>query len=123
MAAAKVYLDEDVHPFIAEALRLRGWEALTTSAARRRGAGDRDQVRFATESGYAFLTYNVRDLPRIHYEMLAAGEHHSGIIVAVQDDPRRTIRALLNLLANVSAEALCDSLVYANSWTEGQPLP
>ena len=33
MAAAKVYLDEDVHPFIADALRLRGWEALTTREA------------------------------------------------------------------------------------------
>jgi hypothetical protein len=121
MGAAKVYLDEDVHLFIADALRLRGWQALTTNDAGRRGAGDRDQVRFATENGYAFLTYNVRDLPRVHYEMLAAGEHHSGIIVAVQDDPRRTIRALLNLLASVSAEALCDSLVYANNWADVRP--
>lgn len=63
------------------------------------------------KNGYAFLTYNVRDLPRIHYEMLAAGEHHSGIMVAVQDDPRRPLRALLNLLASGSAEALCDSPV------------
>jgi hypothetical protein len=30
MAAIRVYLDEDVHPFIADALRLRGWEALTS---------------------------------------------------------------------------------------------
>jgi hypothetical protein len=123
MAAAKVYLDEDVHPIIADALRLRGWQALTTNDAGRRGAGDRDQVRFADENGYAFLTYNVRDLSRIHYEMLAAGEHHSGIIVAVQDDPRRTIRALLNLLASVSAAALGDSLVYANNWADVLPTP
>ena len=118
MAAARVYLDEDVHPFIADALRLRGWQALTANDAGRRGEGDRDQVRFATDNGYAFLTYNVHDLPRMHYEMLAAGEHHSGIIVAVQDDPRRTIRAPLNLLASVSADALCDSLVYANNWAD-----
>ena len=123
MAAAKVYLDEDVHPFIADALRLRGWDALTTNDAGRRSAGDRDQVLFANEKGYAFLTYNVRDLPRIHYEMTAASEHHSGIIVAVQDDPRRTIRALLNLLASVSAETLCNSLVYANNWADVQPTP
>ena len=100
---------------------MRGWRALTTNDAGRRGAGDRDQVRFATENGYALLTYNVCDLPRMHYEMMAAGEQHSGIIVAVQDDPRRTIRALLNLLASVSAETLCNSLVYANNWAEPQP--
>ena len=123
MAAAKVYLDEDVHPFIADALRLRGWEVLTTSEARRRGTPDRAQVRFATENGYAFATYNVRDLPRIHYEMMAAGETHCGIIVAVQDDPRRTIRALLNLLASVPAEALRNSLVYVNNWADAAPKP
>ena len=30
MTAAKVYLDEDVHSLIADALRLTGWDALTT---------------------------------------------------------------------------------------------
>lgn len=40
MAAIKVYLDEDVHTFIAPALRLRSWEALTTEEAGRRGAND-----------------------------------------------------------------------------------
>jgi hypothetical protein len=116
MAAAKVYLDEDVHTFIAHALRLRGWEALTTGEAGRRGWGDGEQVRFATENGYAFLTYNVQDLPRIHYEMLAANESHAGIMVATQDDPRRTIRALLDLLTEIPAEALRNSLIYVNNW-------
>ena len=118
MAAAKVYLDEDVHPFIAPALRLRGWEALATVEAHRCGAGDWEQVRFATQNGCAFLTYNVQDLPRIHYEMVAAAESHAGIIIATQDNPRRTIRALLNMLATVSAEEMCNSLVYANNWVD-----
>ena len=30
MTAIKLYLDEDVHHLIAQALRLRGWTALTT---------------------------------------------------------------------------------------------
>ncbi len=30
MAAIRLYLDEDAHPFIADAVRIRGWEALTT---------------------------------------------------------------------------------------------
>jgi len=118
MAAVRVYLDEDVHPFIAPALRLRGWDALATVEAQRRGTGDRAQVRFATQNGCAFLTYNVQDLPRIHYEMVAAGETHAGIVVATQDNPRRTIRALLNMLANVSAEEMCNSLVYVNNWVD-----
>jgi hypothetical protein len=33
MALIRVYLDEDVHNLIADALRLRGWDALTTIEA------------------------------------------------------------------------------------------
>ncbi len=47
MAAINLYLDEDVHTFIADAVRRRGWEALTTEEAGRRGATDADQLAFA----------------------------------------------------------------------------
>jgi predicted nuclease of predicted toxin-antitoxin system len=114
MAAIRLYLDEDVHPFIADALRLRGWEALTTVEAGRRTTDDREQLTFAAENGYVLLTYNIRHFPRIHYEMVVGGKPHAGIIVAVQDDPRRNIRALFNLLTNVSAEAIHGNLVYLN---------
>lgn len=117
MAAAKVYLDEDVHPFIADALRLRGREALTTQEAGRRGEADLDQLRFAAARGFVLVTYNVQDFPRLHYELLARGEKHAGIIVATQEDPRRNIRALLSLLSSVSAEELVGNLVYLNNWT------
>ena len=116
MADIKIYLDEDVHPFIADALRLRGWQALTTVEAQRRSSTDREQLAFATANGCALLTYNSRDFPRIHYEILAAGEHHAGIIVATQEDPRRNVRAMLNLVATLSAEALQDGLAYLNNW-------
>jgi hypothetical protein len=48
--------------------------------------------------------------------LLARGESHAGIIVATQHDPRRTIRALLNLLSVATAEDLRDNLVYLNEW-------
>ncbi|MGD0948549.1 MAG: DUF5615 family PIN-like protein [Candidatus Binatia bacterium] len=121
MAAIRVYLDEDVHPFIADALRLRGWEALTTVEAGRRTTDDHEQLTFATEKGYALVTYNIRHFPRIHYEMVTRGEAHAGIIVAMQDDPRRNIRALFNLLTNVSAEAIRGNLVYLNNWADVPP--
>ena len=80
----KVYLDEDVHVFIAEALRLCGWEALTTAESGRLGANDLEQLAFAANHGYAFLTYNSSDFPRLHYEIIISGKTHAGIIVATQ---------------------------------------
>lgn len=116
MAAIKVYLDEDVHTFIAPALRLRSWEALTTEEAGRRGANDLDQVTFATDHGYAILTYNSSDFPRLHYEIVTSGRVHTGIILATRENPRRNIRALFNLLITLSAEAISSQLVYLNNW-------
>ena len=87
MTPIQIYLDEDVHPLIAHALRLRGWTALTTVEAGRQGTSDLQQVEFASEHGYPLLSYNVTDFPRLHYEVLAAGNHHCGIIVATQDNP------------------------------------
>ena len=116
MTAIKVYLDEDVHTYIAQALRLRGWEALTTEEAKQRGADDPEQILFATCHGYSLLTYNINDYPRLHYEIINRGETHMGIIVGTRDDPRRNIGALLKLLSNVSAEAIKGQLVYLNNW-------
>jgi predicted nuclease of predicted toxin-antitoxin system len=116
MAALKIYLDEDVHPYIAQALRLRGWEALTTVEAGQRTATDEEQLQFATERGYAIVTHNSADFPRLHSEWTASGKAHPGIIVATQDDPRRNIRALLNLVSSISDDAMRGSLVYLNNW-------
>ena len=43
MAAIRLYLDEGVHTFIADALRRRGWEAVTTDEAGR-GEAMRDNL-------------------------------------------------------------------------------
>jgi hypothetical protein len=116
MTAIKIYLDADVHTFIAHALRLHGWDVLTTQEAQQREANDLEQIAFAAEQGYAILSYNVRDFPRLHYELVASGPMHGGIIVATQDDPRRNLRALFNLLNTLSAEAMRGQLVYLNNW-------
>ncbi|MCH7621969.1 MAG: DUF5615 family PIN-like protein, partial [Chloroflexi bacterium] len=56
--SVRIYLDENVHAFVAQALRLRGWEATTTAAQGQLGAGDSDQLDFATRHGYAIVTYD-----------------------------------------------------------------
>jgi len=114
MASVRLYLDEDVHAFIAEAIQLRGYDATTTRDHDRLGAEDPDQLIFAEHQGYTLVTYNVQDYPRLHYEWLAAEKHHAGIIIAERENPRRNIRALLNLLALVTAEEMADQLEYLN---------
>jgi len=116
MTAIRLYLDEDVHHLIAQALRLRGRTTLTTLEAGRQGSTDTEQLQFAITGGYAMLTYNVADFPRLHYELIRNGEHHAGIIVATQDDPAANARTLLKLVSVFSAEDLADQLVFLNNW-------
>ncbi|MCE9553790.1 MAG: DUF5615 family PIN-like protein [Planctomycetes bacterium] len=116
MAQIKVYLDEDVHHLIAQALELRGWEVLTTPGAGRSGSSDGEQIQFAADHGYAILSYNVADFPRLHHERVAAGLGHAGIIVATQDDPGANARAMLAIVSTFSADDLVNQLLYLNNW-------
>lgn len=116
MKPIKVYLDEDVHSLIAHALRLRGWEALTTIEAGRQEANDLEQIRFAADRGYAILSYNVSDFPRLHRQIMSTGDHHAGIIVATQDHPGQNAKAMLSLLNTFAADDFVDQLLFLNNW-------
>jgi hypothetical protein len=65
---------------------------------------------------FVILSYNVTDFPRLHDEMLAAGRHHAGIVVATQEHPRRNAKTLLGLVDAFEAEAFVDQLLYLNNW-------
>jgi hypothetical protein len=118
MQAIKVYLDEDVHNLIADALRLRGWKALTTVEAANQRNSDIDQIRFATAEGCIILTYNVRDFPRLHNEILSAGGNHAGIVVATQGRPAANTRALLSLISSLTTDDVANQLIYLNNWID-----
>lgn len=114
--AIRLYLDEDVHQFIADALRLRGWDALTTHEAGRRRADDLQQIEFAASIGRTIVSYNSSDFPRLHDEIIGRSDSHAGIIVGTQDDSSRNFRALLNILNTLSADEIRDQLLYLNNW-------
>ncbi len=116
MSAIRIYLDENVHSFIAEAVRLRGWDATTTAAQGQLGADDLDQLSFAALHGYAILTYNQRDFARIHYELIQQGSEHGGILLGFRQDPHRTLRGLLRLLSEVASEEMRNRLEYLSNW-------
>jgi hypothetical protein len=84
MSPIHIYTDEDVHGSVAPALVRRGIQATSTPAHGNLELSDKEQLRFATRLGAVLLTHNIQDFPRIHYEMVNAGDSHCGIIVAKQ---------------------------------------
>lgn len=67
--------------------------------------------------GYAILTYDQRDFPRLHYERLRQGREHGGIFIGIKRDARRTLRGLLRLPSEVRPEEVKNRLEYLSNWT------
>lgn len=61
----KYYLDEHVHPAVADGLRRRGIDVLTTKEAKLLGATDETLIRFALNEGRVIFTQD-DDFLRLH---------------------------------------------------------
>jgi hypothetical protein len=110
---AAVYLDEDVAAVVAPMLRARGHGARTVREEQRTGLSDRDQLEFAAERGWVFVSHNRADLVRLATEFVAAGRTHSGIIVCTRRRPRDVADRICEVLARVTASEFRDLLLHA----------
>jgi hypothetical protein len=102
----RLYLDEDVHKRVAAALRLRRFDAISAHEVGRWGLSDEEQLTNAAAEGRVLFTYNASDYLQVHRNWLGRGQEHSGIIVSDQLPIGETIRRLLNLLNQVTADEM-----------------
>jgi hypothetical protein len=108
----ELYLDEDVDVLIADMLRGRGFNVITTREALRLGATDTEQLDYAISQERTLLTHN-----RVHFEALAvqylaAGRDHSGLLLASRRLPQEIVQRLLVLLNSVTADEIHNQIRY-----------
>lgn len=108
----EMYIDEDVDVLVADLLRARGFDALTTRDARRLHATDEEQLAFAVAEQRAFLTHNRADFETLHQTHLASGRHHAGILIAVRHPAYEIVRRLLLILNAVTSDEMQDQVRY-----------
>jgi len=60
-ADTKLFMDEDVHLALSDALRKRGYDAVHVREVSRRSMDDDEQLKYAVDEGRCFLTFNVGD--------------------------------------------------------------
>ncbi len=77
----KLYLDEDLSPTIAEILRHRRIDAITTYEAGNIQLDDRRQLDYATREGRAIVTANVVDFIELAHDAVATNTEHAGIVL------------------------------------------
>ncbi len=108
----RLYLDEDVPPAVATALRRRGFDAVSAHETARWGRTDPEQLAYAAADGRALFTFNAADFLRLHREWLACGRPHGGIIIAEQSPVGEITRRLLKLLNRVTADEMCGQIYW-----------
>ena len=111
-----LYLDEDVDPDLIAPLQQRGYEAHSAHDIGMRRRGDPEQLNFAAERGWTLLTHNVKHFRQWHERWMAEGKEHAGIIVSRRMEIGRMLRALLNLLDQVSADEVRNQLLYLQNF-------
>src|SRR3990172_5198327 len=110
--AIRLYLDEDMDPFLAHVVRDRDVDCLSTQEANNRGLSDSDQLAFATGQGRTLLTFNVKDFVKLASEYASSGRHHSGIIVSDHLPFRELLRRTLLLLHHHAHGDLTNKLLW-----------
>jgi len=79
---AKVYLDEDVHKRVADGLRLRGFDVVSSHEIGRKGMTDQQQLDYAISQERLLVTFNVSDYVKLGREYAASGKRHYGIALS-----------------------------------------
>jgi len=108
----ELYLDEDVSVLLAKLLRARGFEVITTQDAKRLGASDKEQLEYAIRKEKVLLTHNRLHFEKLHKEYLRKDKEHYGIIIAARQNEYITLKRLLKILDNVSADEMKNQLRY-----------
>ena len=69
----RLYLDEDVAPAVAVAIRRRGFDAISVHELGRRGQSDSEQLAHAAADDQTLFTFNAADFLRLHRAWIEQG--------------------------------------------------
>jgi predicted nuclease of predicted toxin-antitoxin system len=116
MAKLSFYFDENIQTALADALKTRAIDVLTTHEAGNVGIEDIRQLAYATEKGRTILTYNKRDFALIHYHWMRIGRPHAGVILSDQLSIGVILRRLMRLYYSVNMEDMKNRLEYLSAW-------
>ena len=108
----RLFLDEDLHFGLAQALRKRGHDVVHAQEMERKGRSDREQLAYAAEQGRCLLSFNVKDFVILHNEYAVSQRNHWGIIVSKQVPVGEVMRKLLRFLTDHSRDSAKNRLFF-----------
>ena len=119
MSTIRLYFDADsMEQALIAGLRARGIDVLTALDAGTTTCTDSEHVAFANFQSRVLFSFNASDFCRIHAEIVAAGNAHSGMILAPQQrySVGRRVRLLLNIIAAKTADDMRSHIEFLSNW-------
>ena len=113
MGKVKIYLDEDVRPIIADILKERGYEVISTIEAKMMGKTDVEQIEFAVKNEMAILTHNIKDFVQLHKRY---HKKHYGIILSEQIPLKNLLRRILTFLSKTDAKDVKGEIIWLSKY-------
>lgn len=112
------YLDDDsALRAIRSQATARGFRVVCPDDVGLRGGSDDAHLRFAAENGLVLVSGNEADFIRLHWDWMAAGREHAGVIIAAQAlGLGERVRRLLSFLELASAEDMRNKLEFLSDW-------
>jgi predicted nuclease of predicted toxin-antitoxin system len=111
----RLYLDEDVHPDLADANRKAGFDCQNAIEAQMRGRTDEDQLEHAAAQGRCLLSFNVADFVGLAVEWARDSKPHAGIVVTHQVGRKvfgKLLGRVLQFLNTTTADEMNNILRY-----------
>lgn len=108
----RLYLDEDVNILVADLLKARGFDVVTTRDARQLHASDSEQLAYGISQGKALVTDNRTDFEALIQAYFVSVQMHYGVILAVRRSPQDIAQRLLVILNQVTADELQNQVRY-----------
>ena len=108
----EIYLDENVHVLIAKIIRSHGFKAVTAQEAGRKGINDFEQLKYASENGFAIVTQDRIDFEELANEYFASGKNHCGIIISSDNSPQEISRRIITILNDLTADEMVNQIIY-----------
>lgn len=97
----KFYLDEDLSPRIARALRRKGVDAVSAHEVGNLQCSDREQLAYAAREGRCLVTRNARHFVPLSREAIRRQQPHAGIVLCPPSFRGSEIQAIVAALIQV----------------------
>ena len=116
MQNIKLYLNENITDEVAQRLRGKGFDAISSHEVGKDAEDDTKQMAYAVSQRRAIVTINKKDFILLHKVYLQTGTEHYGIILSTDEDQWLIYRRLLKLLATLETEEIRNEILWLNDF-------